>query len=122
MAGQGASKTAIYRQTMQKQHIVFGKDASCPKNSLSSKNVEALGKAQIVRCLIMVALNGVYPDIPGQFHTLVGAGIIPHQVAQVQDSVRSVFKVADHRLKSFDIRMDIRKNSYPHDQSFQLSI
>jgi len=106
---------------MQKQHIIFGKDASCPKDSLSSKNVEALGKAKVARRLIMVALNGVHPDIPGQFHTFVWAGIIPHQVAQVQNSVRSVFKVADHRLKSFDISMDIRNNSYPHDQSFQLS-
>jgi hypothetical protein len=107
---------------MQRQHIIFAKDASGPKDSLSSKNVKALGEAQIVRRLIMVALNGLHPDIPGQFHTLVWTGIIPHQVAQVQDSVRSVFKVADHRLKSFNIRMNIRKNSNAHDQSFQLSI
>jgi len=104
---------------MQKQHIVFAKDASCPKNSLLSKNVEALGKAEIACRLIMIALNGVHSDISGQFHTLVGAAIVANQVAQVQDSVRSVFKVADHRLKSFDIRMDIRKNCYPHYQSFQ---
>jgi hypothetical protein len=52
-------------------------------------------------------LNRAHPDIYGQLHTLVGAGIVAYKITKVKDFVRSVFKVADHRLKSFDVSMDI---------------
>jgi hypothetical protein len=79
-------------------------------------DVEAAGKFHFANGLVVVALNGTDSHLSGKVHALVGAGVVAHKVTQVQDAVRSVIKVMQHRLEGLNVGMDIRENRYPHNR------
>jgi hypothetical protein len=85
----------------------MGKIISCPKDGISGKDIEILGKGKIACCQIMIAQNRMHSDISGQFDTLIGACIIPNKVPKIQNSVGLVLKIINNCLKSLYICVDI---------------
>jgi len=56
----------------------------------------------------------MHPNASDQVNAFIGTGIVAHEVAEIQNSVRLVFKVTEYRLKSLDVGVNIRENRYPH--------
>ncbi len=94
VAGQAAGCHATLRQTAQKPRVLLGKNAFCPQYSLVRIDVELLGKLRVTHGLVMVALNGLHPCFSGQFHALIGTGVVADEVTQIQDLICALLKVA----------------------------